>query len=206
MWHPTPVDVFLTNRPKCFSGVINVDIETSDFHNYVGVVTRPFAPRQIRRKIAYRSLKIFQGDASRADCDNTPFHISIVFDDIDDIYWPHNQMFLSVLNEHEPLKTKWIKRNKFPIWIQNCVKRYTNVTCGEINISKTKEIDLRGKIMLNGGTKWSNLRKVPSKRILSENVTLNSDVKIFTKPWNHSCLTREVVVTDLISFCGKVMF
>ena len=111
---PTLVDVFLTNRPKCFSGVVNVDIGTSDFHHYVGVVTRAFAPRQIRRKITYRSMKNFQEDAFRADCDNIPFHVSNIFDDIDDIYWAHNQMFLSVLNEHAPLKTKWIKKEQVP--------------------------------------------------------------------------------------------
>ena len=111
---PTLVDVFLTNRPKCFSGVINVDIGTSDFHNYVGVVSRAFAPRQIRRKITYRSMKNFQEDAFRAACDNIPFHVSNVFEDIDDIYWAHSQVFLSVLNEHAPLKTKWIKKEQVP--------------------------------------------------------------------------------------------
>ena len=54
---PTLVDVFLTNRPKCLSGVINVDIRTSDFHNYSRVITRAFAPRQIRRKITYRTWR-----------------------------------------------------------------------------------------------------------------------------------------------------
>ena len=73
---PTLVDVFLTNRPKCFSGAINVDIGTSGFHNYVGVVSRAFVPCQIRRKITYRSMKNFQVDAFRADCDNIPFHVS----------------------------------------------------------------------------------------------------------------------------------
>ena len=56
----------------------------------------------------------FQEDAFCADCDNIPFHVSNIFDDIDDIYWAHNQMFLSVLNEHAPLKTKWIKKERVP--------------------------------------------------------------------------------------------
>ena len=34
---PTLVDVFLTNKPRSFSGVINTDIGSSDFHNFIGV-------------------------------------------------------------------------------------------------------------------------------------------------------------------------
>ena len=32
---PTLVDVFLTNKPRCFSGVLNTDIGLSDFHNLI---------------------------------------------------------------------------------------------------------------------------------------------------------------------------
>ena len=111
---PTLVDVFLTNKPKCSSGVLNIDIGASDFHNYVCVASRAFAPRQIRRQITYRSMKNFREENFRADIDNVPFHVASVFDDIDDIYWAQNQMFLSVLNEHAPQKTKWIKKDQVP--------------------------------------------------------------------------------------------
>ena len=106
---PTLLDVFLTNRPKRFVDVLNVDIGTTDFHNYVCVASRAFAPRQIRRKIIYRSMKNFREDAFCSDIENIPFHVSHVFDDIDDIYWAHTEMFLSVLNEHAPLITKWVR-------------------------------------------------------------------------------------------------
>ena len=59
-------------------------------------------------------MKNFQEDAFRAACDNIPFHVSNVFEDIDDIYWAHSRMFRSVLNEHAPLKTKWIKKEQVP--------------------------------------------------------------------------------------------
>ena len=107
---PTLVDVFLTNRPKCFSGVLNIDIGASDFHNYVCAASRAFAPRQIRRQITYRSMKNFREGGFRADIDNVTFHVSSVFDDIENIYWTHNQMFLSVFNEHVPQNAKWIKK------------------------------------------------------------------------------------------------
>ena len=98
----------MTNKPKSSVDVLNVDIGTSDFHNFVGVASRVFAPRQIRRKITYRIMKNFHEDAFRADIEKIPFHVSNVFDDIGDIYWAHSQMYQSVLNEHAPPKTKWV--------------------------------------------------------------------------------------------------
>ena len=56
-------------------------------------------------------MKNFREEDFRPDIDNVPFHVASVFDDIDDIYWAQNQMFLSVLNEHAPQKTKWIKKD-----------------------------------------------------------------------------------------------
>ena len=87
---PTLVDVFLTNRTKCFSGVLYIDIRASNFHNYICVASRAFAPRQICRQITYCSMKNFRKEDFRADIDNVPFHVSSIFDDIDDIYWAQN--------------------------------------------------------------------------------------------------------------------
>ena len=74
-----------------------------------------------------------------------------------------------------------LKKNKFLTWIQNYEKRYTNVICGEINTSKTKEINLRGKIMWNWETRWLSWRKDPSKHILIGNAIRSLGVKIFYK-------------------------
>ena len=59
-------------------------------------------------------MKNFHEDAFRADIERIPFHVSNVFDDIDDIYWAHSQMYQSVLNEHAPLKTKWVRNEQVP--------------------------------------------------------------------------------------------
>ena len=109
----TLLDIYLTNKPKSVVDVFNVVIGTIDFHNFVGVASRVLAPRQIRRKITYRSMKNFHEDAFRAYIEKIPFHVPNVFDDIDDIYWAHSQMYQSVLNEHAPLKTNWVW-NKVP--------------------------------------------------------------------------------------------
>ena len=61
-----------------------------------------------------RSMKNFQEEVFRADVDNIPCHVANIFDDSDDIYWAHTQLFQSVLNEHAPVQTKWIKKDQVP--------------------------------------------------------------------------------------------
>ena len=63
-------------------------------------------------------MKNFHEGDFRADIDNVTSHVSSVFDDIEDIYWAHNQMFSVVLNEHVPQNAKWIKKSPiYEIWV-----------------------------------------------------------------------------------------
>ena len=111
---PTLVDVFLTNKPRSFSGAINVDIGSSDFHNFIGVASKMFAPLFLKRKLVYRSMKHFCDKSFQNDLDKVPFHICNIFEDIDDIYWAQNMLFTSVLNEHASLKVKSINKPQVP--------------------------------------------------------------------------------------------
>ena len=43
-----------------------------------------------------------------------PFHICNVFEDVDDISWAQHQLLMSVVNEHAPLKTKFVSGNQVP--------------------------------------------------------------------------------------------
>ena len=90
--NPTLVDVFLTNKPKCFSGVCNADLGTSDFHNCICVASKMF----------------FYENAFQNDVDSIPFQVCDIFDDIDDAYWMHDKLFMSILDEHAPIKTKTV--------------------------------------------------------------------------------------------------
>ena len=56
---PSLLDVFLTEKPKSFAGILNCDVGISDFHNIVCVATRINAPNANKRQIIYRSLKDF---------------------------------------------------------------------------------------------------------------------------------------------------
>ena len=112
--NPTLVDVLLTNKPKCFSGTFNTDLGSSDFHNCIGTASKMFTPHKTKRKVTYRKMKNFDEESFQSDINRIPFHICDIFEDIDDTYWAQNQLFLSVLNQHAPLKTKCVTKNQVP--------------------------------------------------------------------------------------------
>ena len=111
---PTLVDVILTNKRKSFSGSLNFDIGCSDFHNLVAVASRMFGPKLQTRKIVYRSMKHFDDNSSRKHIESLPLHVCQIFDDIDDIHWAQNHMFMSVIVQHALLKTKFVKGKYLP--------------------------------------------------------------------------------------------
>ena len=72
---PTLVDVFVTNKPRRFSGAINVDTGSCDFHDFTGVAFKLFAPLFPKRKVVYRSMKHFCDKSFQNELDEVPFHI-----------------------------------------------------------------------------------------------------------------------------------
>ena len=111
---PSLIDVFITNRPNCFSNCFNVDLGISDFHTCLGLSSKIHVPADAKRKIFYRSKKKFCPESFKRDCSYIPFQICEIFDDTDDIYWAHSTLFSSVIEEHAPLKTKTVHKKQAP--------------------------------------------------------------------------------------------
>ena len=86
----------------------HANISSSDFHNCICVSSKMFAPSHSKHKITYRSMKHFSENAFRNDVDSIPFHVYDIFDDIDDVYWMHDKLLMSVLDKHAPIKTKTV--------------------------------------------------------------------------------------------------
>ncbi len=79
--------MLVTNVPKRLQGVCERDIGLSDFHCMVCFATKAFLPRSEKRTIFYRSYKHFNVESYRQDLRAIPFHVSEVFDSVDDSYW-----------------------------------------------------------------------------------------------------------------------
>ena len=65
-----------------------------------------FAPSHPKHRFTYRSMKHFSENACQNDVDSIPFHVCGIFDDIDDANWMHAKLFMSILDEYAPIKTK----------------------------------------------------------------------------------------------------
>ena len=89
-------------------------------------------------------MKHFSESAFQNDVDSTPFHVCDIFDDIDDVYWMHDKLFMSVLDKQAPVKTKTVH------WEKPLIKE----TCGVTNILETATINNSEWNMLCGGIMW----------------------------------------------------
>ena len=112
--NPSLLDPIVTNCPRRLSAHLNSCIGVSDFHNIVCAATKMKCPRFIPQLIKYRSYKNFNESKYVEDLSNAPFHVSTVFDDVDDTMWFQNRLLTDVVEMHAPSKQKLIKRKQVP--------------------------------------------------------------------------------------------
>ena len=67
------------------------------------------------QSITYRSFKHIDDNKFSQDLHDTPWEISEMFNDINQVVW--NDMFLEVVNKHAPVKSRRIKRKYQPDWL-----------------------------------------------------------------------------------------
>ncbi len=65
-------------------------------------------------KIAYRNLKNFDKSTFKEQVKYIPFHVSSVFDDVNDQYWARSWLFKDIIDEYATLKTKAAKDEHVP--------------------------------------------------------------------------------------------
>ena len=110
----TLIDVVLVSNPRKYVKSLNCPCELSDFHNFVGAVTRRFAPSQRPRHINYRTYKNFNEADFCCDISTAPFQVSDIFDDVEDMAWYTSQLLADIVNTHAPMKSKQVKCDSVP--------------------------------------------------------------------------------------------
>ena len=71
-------------------------------------------PPKQRKIIECSSYKNFDEETFSEAVGVIPFQAAYVFDDVDDIYWAHEVIFTDILNEHAPVKEKYVKTKVCP--------------------------------------------------------------------------------------------
>ena len=120
--NPSLLDIILTNCPKSITNSINLPIGISDFHNYISAATKIDCPSNEPKIIFYRSFKNFNNNSYLEDLKEAPFHVSQIFDDIDDQMWYHNTLLTAIVDRNAPRKQKTITFKQLPYMNDNLRK------------------------------------------------------------------------------------
>ena len=108
------IDPVLVSNTSKFCSSFNVVCGESDWHNMVGCVIKVSVPKIKPFKITYRSYKDFNDNKFKEAVSQILDIVCNVFDEIDDQYWAFSTMFMNVLNDHAPIKSRTVKGSKVP--------------------------------------------------------------------------------------------
>ena len=74
--NPSCIDLFLTNRPRCFQNTVAVETGISDFHKTLVTVLKVFYKKQKPNIIQYRKYDSFNNKLFREELNNELLNVS----------------------------------------------------------------------------------------------------------------------------------
>ena len=102
------IDLFLTNSPSSFQNTMAISTGLSDFHKMILTVCKCTFVKAAPKVIRYRDYKKFNEEHFRTELKNS-LRSTEIFE-----YTPFENIFLSVLEKHAPLKEKTVRANHAP--------------------------------------------------------------------------------------------
>ena len=139
---PSMIDLIITNKPRRFTNTISVEVGLSDFHYLVCTATKIHLPALKPITFKYRTYKNFSNEKFLKDLSLIPYHVTEIFDDIQDTYWLWHELTMEVVNEHAPIKIRKVKGHTAPymngelrraINVKNMLKRKFERICSKEN-------------------------------------------------------------------------
>ena len=110
----TLLDLFIVSKSRRFSTTLNFNCGLSDYHNFIATCTKLQHTRFTPKVVTYRSYKKFNEEDFKYEVSCIPYQILDVFDDVDDKFWCYNKLIMNVVDDHAPLKKKFLKRPNAP--------------------------------------------------------------------------------------------
>ena len=108
--NPTSIDLMLTNRPKSFQNSQTIETGLSDHHKMTLSVLKISVPKQAPVLIKYRDYKHYDSQLFQHQLS----HKLEALDRNYVCYDTFQNIFMSLLREHAPMKTKYIRANNAP--------------------------------------------------------------------------------------------
>ena len=103
MENPSCIDLFITNRPRCFMKTTTLSTGLSDFHKMSVTVMRADFPRSKPRDIHYRDYKHFDEEAFRSEL---KYVLSFKRNKEYGLYEHFKKLFIQTLDKHASKKIK----------------------------------------------------------------------------------------------------
>ena len=118
------IDLVITNQPSKTQTSGSIDLGISDHHLIFAVfkVARGNAKPKIISTRNYKSLDVRQ---LKSDFDQAPWHLTGLFDDIDDIVDTWQYLYNEILHHHLPLRNVKIRAKSLP-WINTSIRKEMN--------------------------------------------------------------------------------
>ena len=95
--------------------------------------------QNIEKTIKYRKWKNFSEQALQEDLEKAPWNVLDMYDDPNDAIQFCNRTFLDVADDHVPLLSKRVKRQREPAWMQPVI--LTNIVHRDRLLIKARELD-----------------------------------------------------------------
>ena len=187
--NPSCVDLFVTNSPRSFQNTITFASGLSDFHKMILTILKSTFPKVRPKQIVYRKFKNF-------DLNNFKNEIRTKMQLIDK-YEPFEEEFLKVLNQHAPLKKKFIRANHVPYMTKNLRKAIMKRSQLENKYISNSTVENRNKYKKHKNF-CSKLYKKERKKFYSQldikNITVN---KLFWK-------TMKPFLSEKCTYASKI--
>jgi len=117
----TLIDVVLTSHQERYSTSGSLSLGVSD-HDLVYVVRKNKLRRPSPHLIEYRSMKNFDQKKFLEDLNSVEWNVVYLNDNIDNVWEQWSTKYKEVLDQHAPVKKKWIRGDQLP-WINTEILR-----------------------------------------------------------------------------------
>ena len=136
----TCLDHVYISRPQHFLMTKVLNIGVSD-HLPVCIVRkyRKRSIQNIEKTIKHRKWKIFSEQAFQEDLEKAPGNVLDMYDDPNDAIQFFNRTFLDVADDHVPLLSKRVKRQRQPAWMTAVI--VNNIVHRDRLLKKARELD-----------------------------------------------------------------
>ena len=105
--NPSWIDLFLTNRPKCFQSTMKMETRISDFQKMVITVSKIFYKKQKPKIIHYRNYKTSNTNLFKEELNN-----ELLYNDVNNAELVEfMNTALSIVDKHATMKRKHMRTN-----------------------------------------------------------------------------------------------